>query len=140
VRRIALLLLALAAAFGAVTWYALEGQEVVVLRTRAPDGGFQETRVWIADADGFSFIEAATPDRPWYQSVRMYPEVEVVRAGQARRYRAVPEPGSVGKARIRSLLRAKYGWADWWVGLIQDTSDSILVRLEPLDAPSPPPG
>jgi hypothetical protein len=126
----------LAALFGAVTWLALESNEVAVLRTRTPDGGFDETRVWVADAEGAALIEAATPERPWYQSLRMHPEVELLRDGSPLRYRARPEPGPEGRERIRTLLREKYGWADWWVGMLQDTSDSVLVRLEPLDQAS----
>jgi len=126
-------LAALAVLFGAVTWLALEGNEVAVLRTRTPAGGFDETRVWVADADGAALIEAANSERPWYQSLRTHPEVELLRDGAPLRYRALPEPGPEGRERIRTLLREKYGWADWWVSLLQDTSDSVLVRLEPLD-------
>ncbi len=43
----------------------------------------------------------------------------------------MPKPGAAGHRLIRSLLREKYGWADVWVGLIQDTSQSIAVRLLP---------
>lgn len=132
-RRIALLLLAAVAALAATTWLALEGGEVALLRARAADGGFESVRVWIVEADGAAWIEAATPERPWYQSLRMHPEVEVVReGGEVRRYRAIPEPGPDGHARVRALLREKYGWADRWVGLLQDTSRSVAVRLEPL--------
>jgi hypothetical protein len=132
-RRLLLLPLGLLALLGGVTWLALEGGEVAVLRTRAVDGRFDATRVWIAEEGAAAWIEAATPERPWYQSLRMHPEVEVVRAdGVVSRYRAVPEPGEEGRARVRSLLRAKYGWADWWVGLLQDVSGSVAVRLEPL--------
>lgn len=129
-----LVALAIAAAlFGAVTWMAVETSEVAVLRTRTPEGGFDETRVWVADAEGAAFIEAATPERPWYQSLRTYPDIELLRDGAPLRYRATPEPGPEGRARIRSMLREKYGWADWWVSLLQDTSDSVLIRLDPLD-------
>ena len=131
--RALVLLVALALGVGAVTWIALEGNEVAVLRTRMPDGRFEETRVWVADAGGAAFIEAATPERAWYQSLRTHADVELLRDGEPLRYRATPEPGPDGRARIRALLREKYGWADWWVGLLQDTSDSVLIRLEPLD-------
>lgn len=128
-------LLAAALLFGAVTGIALEGNEVAVLRTRTPEGRFEETRVWVVDADdGAALIEAASPERAWYQSLRTHGDVELLRGGEPLRYRATPEPGPDGRARIRALLREKYGWADWWVGLIQDTSDSVLVRLDPLDA------
>lgn len=126
-------LLAAAVLFGVTTWVALESNEVAVLRTRTPTGEFEETRVWVADVEGTALIEAATPDRPWYQSLRTHPDVELLRDGAPLRYRALPEPGPEGRERIRSLLREKYGWADWWVTLFQDTSDSVLIRLEPLD-------
>ncbi|HEY8494405.1 MAG TPA: hypothetical protein VIN04_10960 [Myxococcota bacterium] len=131
--RLVVALLALAALVGGVTLYALEGSEVAVLRTRTPDGRFEETRVWVADVDGATLIEAANPERTWYQSLRTHPDVELLRDGQPLRYRALPEPGPEGRQRIRELLREKYGWADWWVSLFQDTSRSVLVRLEPLD-------
>jgi len=135
--RVVVALAVLAGLLIATTWVALEGNEVAVLRTRVPAGGFEQTRVWVADgADGAALIEAATPERAWYQSLRMHPEVELLRDGAPLRYRAVPEPGPDGHARIRAALREKYGWADWWVSLFQDTSSSVLVRLEPLDQES----
>lgn len=116
--------------FGAVTWFALESREVAVLRTPGTSGAFHETRVWLAEADGAIWIEAATPERDWYQRLLQHPTVRLARDGRERAYRAVPVPGPEGHARIRSLLRARYGWADRWVGLFQDTRASVAVRLE----------
>jgi hypothetical protein len=118
-------------AFGAVTWWALESGEVATLRTRAAVGPVEETRVWVADADGAVWIEAATPERAWYRRLLDRPEVELVRSGAPAAFTAKPLPGPEGHARIRALLRAKYGVRDLWVGLLQDTSTSIAVRLEP---------
>ena len=120
------------AAFGGVTWFALEGHDVAILRTRAADGTIRETHVWVADADGALFVEAATPERAWLLEAEAQPEVELVHAGATARYRAVPEPGAAGHAKIRRLLRANYGWADRWVALLQDTSSSVAVRLDPV--------
>lgn len=128
----AALLLALGLAFAATTLYALEGREVVVLRTKAADGSLRETRTWVADADGSAWIEAAFADRPFYQQLLADPQIEVVRGGSVRRYRAVPMPNPDGHVRIRHMLADKYGWADWWVGLLTDTSGSIAVRLDPV--------
>jgi hypothetical protein len=89
--------------------------------------------VWVADENGMLFVEAATPERAWLREAQAQPEIEVVHAGATTRYRAVPEPGAPGHARIRRLLRAKYGWADQWVALLQDTSRSVAVRLEVAD-------
>lgn len=120
-------------AFGGVTWFALEGHDVAILRTKAADGAARETHVWVADEDGTLFLEAATPERAWLLEAQAQPAVELVHAGATTRYRAVPEPGAAGHAKIRRLLRAKYGWADQWVALLQDTSRSLAVRLEAVE-------
>ena len=121
-----------ALAFGGVTWFALEGRDVAILRTSAADGTIRETHVWVAEDGGALVVEAATPQRAWLLEAMAHPEIELERDGVTLRYRAVPEPGAAGHAKIRSLLRAKYGWADQWVALLQDTSTSVLVRLEPV--------
>ena len=133
-RRAAFALAALVVCFAAVTWYALEGKDAVVLRTQRPDGSIQETHVWVAGDAERPAIESATAERSWYRNLLANPDVELRRRdGTLRRHRAVPEPGEAGHREIRALLRAKYGWADVWVGWLQDTSQSILVRLEPRD-------
>ncbi len=130
-RRLALGLAIAAAAFVAVTLDALEGREVVRLRTTMPEGGVRTTRTWVADADGAMWIEAANRERPFLLDLQSDPDVELVRDGRVLALRAVPVPGSPGHRKIRSLLAAKYGWADRWIGLLADTSQSVAVRLEP---------
>ncbi len=124
--------LALALAFGALTLYAVEGREVVRLRTVAPDGSTRETRTWVADDGGAVWIEAAVAERPFFQHLLTNPAVELERNGTVRRYRAAPVPNPDGHERIRALLAEKYGWADWWVGLLTDSSGSVAVRLDPV--------
>lgn len=136
VRRATILLAAaasLAAAFGGITLASLEGNEVAVLVTTSPDGSPRRTRVWFAEHDGALWVEAATAERPFYTDLASRPRLRVERPGQAGAVEAVaefvPEPG--GHDRIRALLAAKYGWADDWVALLQDTSASRAVRLLP---------
>lgn len=129
--RAAAIMLAMVPGFSAITLLALEGGEVVQLRTIGPDGAVRSTRTWIADADRAMWVEAATPDRPFLLDVARRPEVELVRRGAVLALRAVPEPGEAGHRKIRELLRARYGWADGWIGLLTDTSRSVAVRLEP---------
>jgi hypothetical protein len=117
--------------FGGVTLYALEGHEVVVLQTTDEHGAARETRIWIADEGDNAWIEAATPERAFYRDLLAHPEAELHRGDTSSRVRATPVPGREPHARIRALLRAKYGMADWWVGLLQDTSRSVAVRLAP---------
>lgn len=124
-------LLGAALAFAAVTLYALEGREVVVVRTRAADGSTRETRTWVADDGTGVLIEAAFAERPFVQDLLVNPVAELERGGSIYRYRAVIVPNPEGHVRIRALLAEKYGWADRWVGLLQDTSRSVAVRLEP---------
>ena len=124
-------LLAVALVFGAVTLYALEGREVVVLRTLAPDRSTRETRTWVADEGGAVWLEAAVAERPFFRHLLTNPVVDLERRGTVRRYRATAVPNPDGHVHIRALLAQKYGWADWWVGLLTDTSESVAVRLEP---------
>lgn len=124
-------LLLAALAFGAITLYALEGYDVAVLHTHAPDGTTRATRTWVADDGDTLWVEAAFPERPFYQQLLANPEVEVERGGIVHCYRAKPVPNPDGHTRIRAMLAQKYGWADRWVGLLQDTAASMAVKLEP---------
>jgi len=130
-RRLALVIGIAAVAFAAVTLVALEGREVVQLRTITPDGGVRTTRTWVADWDGAMWIEAANGQRPFLLDLQARPDVELVRGGRPLPLRAVAVPGPEGHRRIRALLAEKYGWADRWIGLIADTSHSVAIRLEP---------
>lgn len=126
------LAIAALAAFGfaGVTLVALEGREVVVLRTHAADGTERATRTWIADADGAAWIEAANPERPFLRDLERMPELVLDRGGRPRRCRATVAANPDGHARIRDLLAAKYGWADCWIALVADTHRSLAVRLD----------
>ncbi len=126
-----------AAAFGAVTWLALESQEVAVLSTRQAGGTTRATRVWVARERQSLWLESATPERPWYHDVLADPRVEMQLGGELLQLRAHPVQGERGHRKIRDLLSRKYGWADAWVGLVQDTSRSIAVRLDPVVAREP---
>jgi hypothetical protein len=122
--------LGLAVLFTAATLLALEGREVVVLRTFDAHGQPRETRTWVADDDGYIWIEAANPERPFLLQLQANPEVELRRGGPPHRCRAVVPPNPDGHRRIRRLLAAKYGWADRWIGLLTDTSESLAVQLK----------
>jgi hypothetical protein len=133
-RRIAIggLLLAL---FAALTWGALEAGGVGILETRRPDGGARRTHVWFAEAPGALWIEAATPDREWLLDIERSPRVILRWEGAAREFDAAAVPDPAARARLRALLRRKYGWRDRWVGLLQDTSRAVPVRLVPVAPP-----
>jgi hypothetical protein len=117
-------------AFGLVTLFALEGREVVVLRTAAEGGGERTTRTWIADADGVAWVEAASPERPFLHDLEHEPVLRLDRHGRPLRCRTTVAPNPAGHRRIRDLLADKYGWADRWIGLVADTARSLAVRLD----------
>jgi hypothetical protein len=116
-----------------VTWAALEWDGVAVLLTRAPDGALRETRVWSVEGDGALWLEAATPERPWYRDVLVEPTLSLAREGRPAGFRAVPAPGEAAHRRVRGWLRERYGWRDAWVALLQDTSRGVAVRLERIE-------
>ena len=112
-----------------VTLVALEGREVVTLLTSDAAGVPRETRTWIVEDDDAVLVEAAHAERPFFRHLLRSPEVEIRRGGRVSSCRATPLPNPEGHARVRHLLAEKYGWADWWIGLLTDTSASIAVRL-----------
>lgn len=125
-------LFALPLAFAALTLFALEAGDVAVLITQRPGDSVRETHVWWAEDAGTLQIEAATPERAWLAEALAAGEIEVERDGRRERFRVERIDSAGAHDRVRSLLRAKYGWRDAWVGLLQDTSRSLAVRLSPL--------
>lgn len=119
-------------AFLFVTYVALELNDVAVLHTRTETNSWRKTHVWVADAGGGSlWVEAATPDRPWLLELKRDSRVELEHDGATTKRRAVPVEDDGAREKVRALLREKYGWADRWVGLLQDTSQAVVVRLDP---------
>jgi hypothetical protein len=123
----------LAAAFGAITWWALEAGGVAVIETRTPEGTTRSTHVWYTQPGEELWLEAGTPENPWFQDIRRHALLGFSADGRSARYVARPVEDPSGHERIRSLIREKYGIRDEWVGLVVDTSRSVAVRLVPAE-------
>ncbi len=123
----------LVAAFGATTWWALESSGVAVIETRTPRGDTRSTHVWYTEPSEQLWLEAGTPENPWFQDIQQEPVLTFRADGRSARYAARPVHGPSGHTRIRSLIREKYGFRDRWVGLIVDTSRSVAVQLLPAE-------
>ena len=126
-RRIALVLLALGAAFAGITWLALEMGGVAVIETRAPDGTTHATHVWTVERDGALWLEAGSPTNAWFADLTRDPHLRL-RVGSTTRD-AVAEIVPEKSAEIRAALRAKYGWRDAWIQMLVNANRSTAVRV-----------
>lgn len=135
VARILKLALAAAAAllvgFVAITWWALEAGGVAIVETHAPDGSIRSTHVWFAEPDGELWLEAGSPENPWFADVGRDPRLSFRADGRAGEYVGEPIEEPAARARIRAELRAKYGLRDAWVGMLVDQTKSLVMRLVP---------
>jgi hypothetical protein len=130
-RRILTWVLALAALFAGVTYFALEGNDVANLRTKDDLGGWRGTHIWVVEDGDSLWAEAATPDRVWLLEAQREPKVEIDWQKQTLRMRAQVVEGEETRERVRAMLAEKYGWAAAYVDLLQDTSSSVMVRFDP---------
>lgn len=133
--RILVALLVVTLLVGGLEMIAAESGEVVVLRTSDAAGAPRETRLWVVDDGSHVWLRSGSDAAGWYQELLARPEVEVQRGDQTLRVRAVPEVGA--RARINGLMRAKYGWADAYIGVLVARDAAIPIRLDPAEEPQP---
>jgi len=126
-RRAALVLVALVAAFAAITWVALEQSGVAIVETHASDGSVRKTHVWTVELDGSLWLEAGSPKNAWFADLGRDPHLRLSAAGESRD--AVAEIVPEKSAEIRAALRAKYGWRDAWIQMLVNANRSTAVRL-----------
>lgn len=126
--------------FALATWWALESSGVAVITTRASDGFPRQTHIWFAESDGELWIEAGSPANPWYQDVQRQAAVSFSSPRRSGRFVARPVQSAGARARVRSLIRDKYGARDWWIGVLFDTDESVAVELAPPASPAPEAG
>jgi hypothetical protein len=108
---------------------AAESGEVVVLRTPDDAGRIEETRLWVVDDAGHAWLRSGSPAAGWLARLGARPDVEVVREGNAARFRAVPQPDQ--RERVNALMHEKYGWADAYIGMLFGRDDAVPIRLDP---------
>lgn len=127
-------LLALVVLFvGSIFLASEQGEEIVTLTTFGVDGSAFQTRLWVVEDGGASWLRAGVPNSGWFARIEEQPVVEVERDGRTGRHRAVPVREPEIRDRIHALMRAKYGFSDRWISLIRDGRGSIPVRLDPLE-------
>ena len=121
----------LAVLFVVATGVASEtGGEVVTLHTRDADGGEVSTSLWLVEHGGQLYLRAGQQGSGWLERLQADSRVELEREGQRRAYRAVGA-GDV-RDRVNELMAEKYGRADAFIGVMRDDSQTVPIRLDPV--------
>ena len=124
-------LLALAAAFGALQYAASERVEVVELHTFNEQGEQVTTRLWIVDHDGHPYLRGETGSG-WFTRLRASDTVTLTRAGNTLPYSQ--QVRNENRDAINRLMREKYTWSDQLVSLFSggDREQSNVIELTPV--------
>ena len=128
-KRVLAAVIALLVLFVAVTYTALELSGVALVETEQADGSTRVTHVWFVKHLRDLWLEAGTPDNGWFLDVQRTGELKLSIDRQPFRYKTEISRKPADRKRVRALLRQKYGWRDWWVGLFMDPDVATPVRL-----------
>jgi hypothetical protein len=130
IRRIALVLLSGLFLLGLGTYLAGERTEVGVLKTYDAAGTSYQTKMWVVDLDGHAYVRIGRPGRGWGERVKAHPDVELERNGASAAYTAALVTDPAQRAAIDQAFADKYGWVDWWYGVVVRKNPEA-VRLDP---------
>lgn len=116
--------------FVGVTFFALEYGDVAVVETLDKSTGKQRlTHIWHVHTGDQLFLEGGSPTNPWVQDLEYLSTIRLIGNGIDGEYAFVIRDDADNHAEIRALMRAKYGWRDRWVGIVFDTSKSMLIEV-----------
>ncbi len=122
-------LLVLSAAFGALNYLASERVEVVTLHTVDAAGQPKETRIWVLDHEGRSYIRTSEGSG-WHARLVANPTFEITRDGDRRTYSSAQRPDL--RETLNGLFREKYGWGDAFISMIVGGREqAIILELVP---------
>ena len=103
------------------------GGEVVTLVKQTSAGDYSNVRVWIVDRDDYAWIEHGEPEDFWLEQLGERPQVQLVRRGQTRRYKAVMDTASHD---LYHQLRAeKYALANTIIQWITQNSPEACTGM-----------
>jgi hypothetical protein len=112
------------------TYIAGEQTEVAVLRTHDDAGQPFDTKMWVVDVDGSSYVRIGRPGRGWGERAKTHPEVDLIRGDVTVPCTAAVVEDPALRAKIDDAFAAKYGWVDWWYGVVV-RPHPVALRLEP---------
>lgn len=108
------------------------GGEVVTVRSTRADGSLKDTRLWVVDDGGETWLRAGVPTEPWLEHIGHHPRIQLVRGGTTKAFVAMAVRTDQARDRVHALMAAKYGTADKIISLIRDPEGSVAVRLQDL--------
>lgn len=129
-RRLALIALSAVFLLALGTYLAGEQTEVAVLRTHDDAGVAYETKMWVVDVDGRPYVRIGRSGRGWGERARAHPDVDLIRGDATIPCTVAVVSDPALARRIDEAFAGKYGWVDWWYGIVV-RSHSVPLRLDP---------
>jgi len=127
--RIVLGLVGLVVLFVVLQVVASETGEVVVVHTLDEAGEPRETRIWVLEDQGRTYIRGG--DGGWTSRVLASPDITVESGGRKRDVRGVFQTDDAVRMRVNRLFRDKYGWRDSFISmLLGDPAREAAVVIE----------
>jgi predicted outer membrane lipoprotein len=129
VLRLLIALVVLAAAFGALNYLASERVEVLTLHTLDAAGAPKDTRIWVLDHEGRSYIRTSEGSG-WHARLVAQPTFDITRSDVRATYTATERPEL--RDTLNPLFREKYGWGDAFISaMVGGRESAIILELVP---------
>ena len=120
-------------AFILTTFIALEWGGVVTVTTSIPETQeVRETHIWFIVKGDVVLLEAGSLNNPWVTDLASTGTLHLGGEGLDGEYSFSKMPVA-SHSMIRQEMRLKYGWRDWWISMLFDTSESYAIELNKLD-------
>ncbi len=113
------------------------GGEVVTVQSIRDDGSTKNTRLWIVDDAGETWLRAGIPNEAWLSHIAQRPTVQIIRDGRSKTYTARAVRTDEARDRVHALMAEKYRTADKIISVIRDPTGSIAVKVEPATQDQP---
>ena len=118
--------------FAGVTYVALESGDVLEVETSSENQSSPRmTHIWFVHTNEGIFLEAGNPQNPWVQDLTQNKTIRLVGDGIDGEYSFRLSEDQSAHEKIRSLMREKYGWRDFWISAIFNVDESAMLEVFP---------